>query len=78
MSYRTIKHAEAHVGDIVRLFDGAFGDATVIKIADNQITFFRPWMHPADKGYPMIGVEIFSDYVNANKTLTLLRRDGKG
>jgi len=57
-----MKASELNLGDTVRLFDGAFGDAVVQQITDEGVTFFRPYATTADFSYtggaiPYIGIE---------------------
>lgn len=70
-----ITHREVQVGDIVRCFDGAFGDAKVTRVSDEHVTLFRPWMAAGDGGYPQIGVEVFEVYRDSDKTFELMRRE---
>lgn len=86
MAYPTIKQSELQLGDLVRLFEGPFGDAKVIRISParersdtdmGSVTFFRPWLSEGDNGYPKIGVEIFDAYLESEKTVQLLQREWK-
>jgi hypothetical protein len=40
--------AELRLGDVVELFDGAYGTATVKQITDEFVLFFRPYAATAD------------------------------
>lgn len=56
--------AELRLADVVRVTDGAWGTATVIKIEEDAVTFFRPYVQTADFSYtggviPYIGIETF-------------------
>ena len=53
------------LGDVVQVFDGAYGDATVKKILDKDLILFRPYVSTADFHYEggvicYIGIEEFS------------------
>lgn len=57
------------LGDIVRLSDSPYGFATVKKVGDFEITFFRPYVTTADFSYSggvmcYIGIEEFKASVN--------------
>ena len=56
--------SDLHLGDVVRVFNGPYGDATVKGILDNGILLFRPYVstadfHIGDNVICYIGVEEF-------------------
>lgn len=57
--------AELKLGDVVELFDGPYGTATVKQIKDNEVTFFRPYAQAENWSYTggvlcLVGIEEFS------------------
>jgi hypothetical protein len=73
------KAHELKEGDIVRLFNGAFGDAIVEQIKDGSIHFARPYIARPDFTYTggvivLTGVEHFTAPVESAKTYILLER----
>lgn len=62
-----LKTTELKLGDVVQVFDGAYGTATVKQIRDGMITFFRPYTQTADFSYTggvicYIGFEEFTRF----------------
>ena len=77
-----VKASELQLGDIVKVFEGAYGTATVKQIKDNLITFFRPYVHTDDFSYTggvlcYTGVEEFHSFANSEETYELLRKGDK-
>lgn len=73
----TVRYADLQLGDIVRTFDGPYGDSTVYQIADGQVHMVRPYVHTADFIYTggvitYLGQDKFSHPANAD-AVTLLR-----
>jgi hypothetical protein len=44
----TVKVADLQLGDVLELFEGPYGTATVKQIRDGQVTLFRPYAATAD------------------------------
>jgi len=68
------------LGDIVRVFDGPFGDGVVRKITTSGAVIFRPYATTDDFSYtggviPYIGVEEFTLYHSAK--VDRLRKGGE-
>jgi len=54
VTYKTIvclMASELVLGDRVLLFDDAYGWGTVVKIADEEVHVFRPYVHIGDFSY---------------------------
>lgn len=65
------------LGDIVKLGWDSYSTATIIKITENEITFFRPYVHTSDFEYsggviPYIGTEQFTIPKNKLNTIELI------
>ena len=43
-----VKVTDLKLGDVIRVFEGAFGDAIIIKIDGDSITAFRPYGTTSD------------------------------
>jgi len=81
--------SELKLGDVVELFDGPFGTATVKQIKDGSVTFFRPYVATANFSCTggvicTIGIEEFSRAVTDvdvprkyQATFKLWRRGGE-
>ena len=77
-----IKPADLKLRDVVRLFDGAFGDGVVHKIADGVVSIFRPYAITADFEYtggviPYIGTETVTLFLDDSREVTLIERPTK-
>ncbi len=46
-----MKVKDLRLGDVVRLFEGAYGTATVKQTKDGVVTLFRPYGHTSDFSY---------------------------
>ena len=69
------KHLQ--LGDVVRLYDDAYADATVKNVTNAVVTLFRPYVVTADFSYSggvicYVGIEEFS--VSRTGGFTLVRR----
>ena len=78
-----VEHRELQLGDRVRLFEGAFNDATVINVTETVVTVFRPYVHTSNFSttgglIPYLGFEEFDLYRDSDKTVTLLYRPKDG
>jgi hypothetical protein len=63
----TKKAKDLALGDVVQLSDGPYSCATVKKVGEDEVTFFRPYVQTADFSYTggvpcYIGIEEFSVY----------------
>ena len=72
-----IKGLDLRLGDVVRLYDGAYADATVKNIQDGVVTLFRPYVSTPNFSYTggvvcYVGIEEFK--VNASQTFALVRQ----
>lgn len=47
----TVKVADLKLGDVLQLFEGAYGTATVKQIKDGVVTLFRPYAATEDFSY---------------------------
>lgn len=48
---KQVKVSDLQLGDVVKLFDNAFGTATVIKKNQSEVTMFRPYTATSDFSY---------------------------
>jgi hypothetical protein len=74
---RVIPQSEVLLGDKIRLFDGAFGDALVTEIRAGMIYCQRPYMLGMDvpeEERGKSGVERVSMYMDSDRTVVLLER----
>lgn len=75
----TCKVSELQLGDIVEVFDDAFGTAVINQIKDGSIHFFRPYGTSEDFSYtggviPYIGIETFTRPVTDSSEIKVWRR----
>lgn len=77
---KTVKVSELQLGDIVKLFEsGPYCFATVSKIRDGRVHFFRPYAHhcgfsAGDQVVMYTGIEDYSELQNSSKTVELWER----
>jgi len=62
-----LRASEFRLGDVVQLFDGPYGTATVRQIENDVVTFFRPYVQSEDWSYTggvicTIGIEQFESF----------------
>jgi hypothetical protein len=74
-----VKASELQLGDVVKVFDSAFGSATVKQIADGKVHFFRPYVHTADFAYTggvmcYVGIEEWYAFATDGHAYELLDR----
>ena len=61
-----VKMQELKAGDVIQLFEGAYGTATVKQVKDGMVSVFRPYTHTADFSYSgnrvicYVGIEIYN------------------
>ena len=78
-SKNMIKLSDLHLRDTVRLFEGAYGIATVYRInPDGSVQVWRPYVSTSDVEYtggviPFIGLE---DFAIHGTEVELLKRGG--
>jgi len=75
----TVRGKDLNLGDTVRLFEGAFPDATVRDITATAVSFYRPYVHHEDFSFTggvlcFTGVEEFSAPIDSDKTYTVVNR----
>lgn len=75
-----LKAADLRIGDVVKVFDGAYGTATVTNIdKEGEIHLFRPYVTHSEfttpNGViPYIGIEQFSRPITDSGTFEVYRR----
>lgn len=75
---KEVRLCDLELGDVVELFEGPYGHATVKKITDDQVTFFRPYVHHDDFSYTggvicYIGIEEVA-FFKSDSTIRLARK----
>ena len=69
------KVSDLKLGDKVKLFDGAYGTATVYQITEDYVMVWRPFVKTEDFSYsgnrviPYVGIEDFSLYFGSHVVL---------
>ncbi len=46
-----VKVSTLELGDVVKLFDGAYSYGTVQQVTEHEVFIFRPYVHTADFSY---------------------------
>jgi hypothetical protein len=74
-----LKASELKLGDIVHLFNGGYGTATVKQIKDGRVTLFRPYVSTGAFTYTggvicLIGIEEVIYNISTSTTFEVLSR----
>ena len=75
----TVDGKDLRLGDVVRLYDDAYADATVKNVTNAVVTLFRPYVVTADFSYSggvicYVGIEEI--HTSINTTFVLVRKGG--
>lgn len=78
-AFPLVKITELGLGDVVELFEGAYGSATVKQIKDSVLTFFRPYTHTAEFAYTggvicYVGMEVVVYQLTSTMLFKLLQK----
>jgi hypothetical protein len=78
---QTLKANELKTGDIVQIFDDAFGTAIVKNVTDDSVFLYRPYGTNFDTIYSnglicTMGLEEYSIFRNANEYKVWRRQNG--
>ena len=72
----SVKECDLRVGDKIRLFEGAFGDAIVTEISCGKIYVLRPFLFGLGCSEPFtMGTEKMVLHTDSDKLWTLLSRE---
>jgi hypothetical protein len=74
-----VKASELALADVVKVFDDAYGYATVTQVTEDEVTLFRPYVHTSDFSYtggviPYVGVETTKVWRKGSTEFELLKK----
>lgn len=78
---KKVKVSELKLGDIIRLFDGPYSDATVVNLYADGVKVIRPFIHTSDftvsgpSVLHYIGTETVTLYYTSLAEVTLIESD---